>query len=193
MNFSDQRNFALSKSKGNWVLYLDADERATYGFNSEVKEIIKNFKEDNGVGGYFITRKTFFFDKDWKYYDKVQRLFYRKFILGWEGKVHETPKIEGQFSEVKSFILHFTHRDLSKMLNKTNEWSEFEADLRFASNHPKMSWWRFARVMVTGFLKSYFAEKGYKNGTEGIIESIYQSFSLFITYAKLWEKQRSQK
>ena len=27
-------------------------------------------------------------------------------------------------------------------------------------------------------------------GTAGVVESIYQAFSLFITYAKLWEKQQ---
>ena len=92
-------------------------------------------------------------------------------------------------SEIKSPILHLTHRNLYQMLEKTNEWSEYEAKLRFDSKHPKMSWWRFLRIMLTGFFKSYLLEKGYKNGTAGIIESIYQSFSMFITYAKLWEKQ----
>jgi hypothetical protein len=43
--------------------------------------------------------------------------------------------------------------------------------------------------MITGFLGSYIKNKGYKNGTEGIIEAIFQSYSMFITYAKLWEKQ----
>src|SRR3990167_417999 len=103
--------------------------------------------------------------------------------------VIETPKIKGSFSEIKSPILHLTHRNLYQMLEKTNEWSEYEAKLRFDSKHPKMSWWRFLRIMLTAFFNSYLLEKGYKNGTAGIIESIYQSFSMFITYAKLWEKQ----
>ena len=184
-----QRNFAFSKVSFDWILYIDADERLTDEFKKEVKGVLDNFREENGIGGFFIKRKTFFFGKNWGLSDKMQRLFYKKNFIGWEGVVHETPKIKGSFSEIKSPILHLTHRNLYQMLEKTNEWSEYEAKLRFDSKHPKMSWWRFLRIMLTGFFKSYLLEKGYKNGTAGIIESIYQSFSMFITYAKLWEKQ----
>ena len=75
------------------------------------------------------------------------------------------------------------------MLRKTNEWSEYEAKLRLASSHPKLVPWRFVRVMVTEFFNSYVKNKGYKNGTLGLIEGLYQAFSIFITYAKLWEMQ----
>ena len=78
------------------------------------------------------------------------------------------------------------------MVNKTLEWSKIEAELRFNSNHPKMVWWRFPRVMTTAFLNSYVKQGGYKVGTVGIIESVYQSFSMFITYARLWEMQKKR-
>ena len=78
------------------------------------------------------------------------------------------------------------------MLVKTNEWSEYEAKLRFNSSHPKLVPWRFIRVMATEFINSYFKNKGYKNGTYGLIEGLYQAFSIFITYAKLWEMQEKK-
>jgi len=134
-------------------------------------ETIKNYKEESGIGGYFIKRKTFYFGKDWGITDKVQRLFYKPSFIEWYGSVHETPKIKGIWGNIESLIIHNTHRNLSQMLEKTNEWSQFEADLRFKSGHPYVSWWRFLRVMLTGFLKSYIKEKGYKNGIEGLIRS----------------------
>ena len=76
------------------------------------------------------------------------------------------------------------------MVAKTINWSQIEAELRFKSNHPPMSWWRFIRVIITGFVNSYFIQKGYKAGTAGLVESIYQAFSMFITYARLWEMQQ---
>lgn len=188
-DFSRQRNFAFSKASGDWILYIDADERLTEDFKMEVKNVLSNFKEEDGIGGFYVHRKTFFMGRDWGLTDKVQRLFYKRSFIGWEGIVHETPKIKGKYSEIKSPIIHNTHRNLYQMLEKTNEWSESEAKLRFNANHPTMSWWRFFRVMLTAFTKSYFKEKGYKNGTAGLTEAIYQSFSMFITYAKLWEKQ----
>jgi len=190
-DFASQRNFAFSKAKGDWVLYLDADERATSEFKTALQKILQHHREENGIGGYYIQRKTFFYGKDWGLTDRVQRLFLRKQFIEWKGIVHETPKIKGSFGEISEPILHYTHRNLSQMLAKTNEWSEYEADLRFKSHHPKMTVLRFIRVMATGFFKSYFQENGYKNGTEGFIEATYQAFSMFVTYAKLWEKQNN--
>ena len=78
------------------------------------------------------------------------------------------------------------------MVNKTIEWSKTEAQLRLSINHPKMTWWRFPRVMITAFLNSYIRQGGYKVGMVGLIESVYQSFSMFITYARLWELQNEK-
>lgn len=186
-NFAAQRNFAFSKSKCDWVFYIDADERATPEFKKELQKIIQ--KKNPEFGGYFIRRKTYFFGRDWGLTDRVQRLFFRKKFIEWYGVVHETPKIHGKFEEITPPILHYTHRNLFQMLEKTNEWSEFEARLRFDSHHPRMNGFRFIRVMMTAFFDSYIRQKGYKNGTEGVIEAIYQTFSIFITYAKLWEIQ----
>jgi|SRR3989344_2920421 len=192
IDFADQRNFSISQTKGEWVLYLDSDEQATEEFKRNVKNVIEHFSENSGIGGYYIRRKTFYFGKDWGFVDRVQRLFYKPKFLSWYGKVHETPKAEGRFEVIEYPILHFTHRDLSQMVEKTNEWSEVEVDLRFRANHPQMNVVRFIRVMLTAFLRSYVFEKGYKNGTAGLVESMYQAFSMFITYAKLWEKQLLQ-
>lgn len=192
-SFSEQRNIGLKEAKGDWVYYLDADERLTPAFIKEAKSIISFYDASSDIAGFFINRKTFYFDKDWHFTDQVQRLFYAKKLKGWHGIVHETPIIEGKYGSISSFILHFTHRNLEQMLEKTNKWSDYEAELRYKANHPRMSWWRFPRVIVTEFFKTYIARRGYKNGTEGIIESIYQAFSIFITYAKLWELQNKKK
>lgn len=188
-DFSDQRNFAFSKATNPWILCLDADERATKEFNQELIETLRNFNEEGDIGGYFIKRKTFYFGRDWGFEDRVQRVFFKKRFKKWVGVVHETPKIIGEFGLLESPVLHFTHSDLTRMLEKTNAWSEYEAELRYTSHHPKMNTLRFLRVMLTAFFNSYIMQKGYKNGTEGLIEAMYQSFSIFVTYAKLWEKQ----
>lgn len=188
-SFSDKRNFAMDNSKSNWVLYLDADERATEEFKKEAKEVMDNFREEEGVGGYFVRRNNFYYGQEWGFVDKMHRLFYKKKFKRWVGDVHETAEIEGRFGEIGNPVIHDTRKSIERMVEKTNTWSEIEADLRFRAHHPKMTTLRFVKVMITGFTQSYFRQNGYKNGTAGIIEAIYQSFSLFITYAKLWERQ----
>lgn len=192
LDFFSQRNFALDTTRGDFVYYIDADEVVTEDFKKEVKAAILNYPNTPFIGGWFIRRETYYFGKRWGLTDQVQRLFYKKKLLRWEGVVHETPRIEGEFGIINSPIKHFTHRNFSQMVEKTNKWSNYEAELRFRAHHPKMSFWRFVRVMMTGFFRSYIMEKGWRNGTAGFMESVYQAFSMFITYAKLWELQNKK-
>jgi hypothetical protein len=114
-------------------------------------------------------------------------------LVEWYGQLHESPKIKGEVGELDEFIIHYTHDDLSSMVKKTNTWSDVEAETRIHIHHPKMTWWRFPRVMLSAFWDSYIRQSGWKAGTAGFIESIYQSFSIFITYAKLWELQNEKR
>ncbi len=188
-SFAEQRNLGAKYAKGDFIFYLDADERLTEEFKKEALGTISAYNPLSHIAGYFIKRKTFYFGKDWGLTDSVQRLFYKKKLKEWYGIVHESPTVDGQFERINAPINHFTHRNMQQMIIKTNKWSKYEAELRIKAHHPRMTWWRFPRVMITEFLKSYVTQKGYKNGTYGLIESIYQSYSAFITYAKLWELQ----
>jgi len=192
-DFSQMRNFGLEKAKSDWVLYIDSDERVT----PELAQNIKNqtsISKKNYIGAYYVQRKNFYLgNNEWPQIEQLERLFRKEKLKGWYGKLHESPSFEGEIGLLDGFLLHYTHRDLSSMVAKTVRWSDIEAKLRFESGHPKMSWWRFPRVMSTAFFNSYIKQKGWKLGTVGFIESMYQSFSIFITYAKLWEKQQKNK
>ncbi len=187
-NFSEQRNFALQLSHSSWIFYLDADERVTAEFKDELLEALN----ESNFSAFIVKRRTFYFGKDWGFEDEVPRIFWRESFKNWTGVVHETPHFMGKSGRLKNPILHYTHRNLRQMLQKTNEWSEYEAKLRHDAHHPPMKPWRFLRVMVSEFFRNYIKLKGYRNGTHGFIESVYQSYSMFITYAKLWELQNKK-
>ena len=196
-DFSKLRNFGLTKVKGEWVLYVDADERVDTDLKESIIYLISNSDRIQKLNGYFLKRKNFYLGSskknEWPYIEKLERLFRKESLKGWRGKLHESPIIEGPIGELDGFLLHYTHRDLTSMLEKTIEWSKIEAELRFKSDHPRVTWWLFVRVMITAFLDSYARQGGWKVGTVGLIESIYQAFSTFITYARLWEMQQKMK
>ncbi len=193
-DFSKLRNAGLKETSFDWILYIDSDERVPKELSEEILLKIKNPEE---LVAFRIKRKNYYLGSlklnEWPFKEKLERLFKKQYLKGWQGKIHESPIVEGEIGDLENCLLHFTHRDLSQMLTKTIEWSEIEADLRFKSDHPVMSWWRFPKVIFSAFFESYFKQGGYKAGTVGIIESIYQAFSAFITYAKLWEKQQESK
>ncbi len=192
-DFSELRNKGLEISSSDWLIYVDADERVTKELE---KEIIEKIKNSGKYKAFRLKRKNFYFgssrSNEWPYIEKLERVFKKENLKGWKGKLHESPVVDGEVGDLENFLPHFTHRNLTQMLDKTIEWSEIEAETRFKNNHPEMSWWRFPRVMISAFINSYINQKGYRAGTVGIIESIYQAFSIFITYAKLWEKQNKK-
>ena len=190
-DFSEARNFGLSKTGSDYILYLDADERLDEELKNNIKELLG---KDSEYSGFKLKRKNFYFgNSQWPQTETLERLFLKDKLKLWKGKLHESPVYEGSLGKMDGFIMHYTHRDLAGMLDKTIDWSSKEAVLRFNSGHPEMSWWRFPRVMITAFLDSYIKKQGFKAGTAGLVESIYQSFSMFVTYAKLWELQHHYK
>lgn len=192
-DFSALRDFGIEKSMGDWLLYIDADERVAPILAANIKNIIDNDSKLT-FSAYKILRKNFYLgNHEWPYIEKLERLFKKEKLKKWQGALHESPIVDGEIGEIDGFLLHYTHRNLILMLNKTIEWSDIEAKLRFEQNHPKMTWWRFPRVMLTAFLNSYVKQSGWKVGIIGLIESLYQSFSIFVTYAKLWELQNKSK
>lgn len=190
LNFSELRNLGQKNSSGDYVLYIDADERVDESLR---KSIVFEIKSNSSYAGYRIKRKNFYLgNNEWPKIEKLERLFKKEKLIGWKGEIHESPVVDGDIGELDGSLLHYTHRDLSQMLLKTIEWSDIESRMRIEAKHPRMSWWRFPRVMITSFINSFMRDKGYKLGTVGLLESIYQSFSTFITYAKLWELQNKR-
>lgn len=187
-SFAERRNYGAKKAKSKWLLYIDSDERISPELAASIKEKVADNKSD--YSAFRIQRKNFYFGKhEWPYVESLERLFKKSALQEWYGELHETARVNGEIGDLDGYLLHYTHRDLTSMVEKTLMWSEVEAELRYNSNHPKMAWWRFFRVMITAFYDSYVKQKGYKAGTPGFVESLYQSFSIFITYARLWEMQ----
>lgn len=191
-DFSSVRELGLREARGKWILYIDADEDVKEPLQKEVRAVIRTHKNGNPTA-YFVKRDTYYLGYHWPYKDMVERLFLKTALKGWHGRLHETPVFSGSTGVLTHPLVHRTHRTLEEMLDKTNDWSVIEAELRFDAHHPTVTWWRLLRVMFTGYTRSYIDQRGWRAGTVGWIESIYQAFSMFITYAKLWEMQQGKK
>lgn len=185
------RNRGLKEAKGRWLLYLDADERVTPELKNEILQVITDYRSP--VTSHAIPRRNFYLGKEVRFGgawpDYVKRLFKKDKLRKWEGKLHEEPIFEGELEHLKEPIIHLTHRDLSSMVEKTRQWSKIEAELLYQAKHPPVTWWRIFRIMLSEFWLRGIKQQGWRDGTVGWIEIIYQMFSRFITYARLWEMQ----
>ena len=191
--YDKERNYALSHSRGDWIFYLDADERIAAQLREEIEQAISH--QLSAFSAFAVPRKNILLGK-WQKHggwwpDYQIRLFKKTTLKAWQGELHEQPIFDGNLGYLKNPLLHLTHRDIVSMMAKTAQWAPIEAKLRLEADHPAMSWWRFVKIVKVELL-SRFLKGGWRDGVEGVIEIFYQTFSLFITYVKLWEMQRKE-
>jgi len=207
--FSRLRNLGLQKAHGDWILYLDADERVTPALKKEILQIItvtprmvcECTPPRCCFVAYEIPRRNFYLGQEMRHGgawpDYVKRLFWRSNLKCWQRELHEDPvfstKCGSKIGRLKAPFIHLTHRDLSSMIAKTNQWSQIEARLLFDAKHVPVTWWRLLRPMFTEFWQRGIVKKGLLDGPVGWIEVIFQMFSRFMTYARLWELQLKTK
>lgn len=192
--FSQWRNEGLKKAKGNWILYVDTDEIVGKNLKNEILEVIGHKKLN--VGCFAIPRKNIIFGKEFKHGgrkpDYQKRLFLKKNLKKWTGKLHEEPEFFGELKHLKNPLIHYKNSSISDMVEKTNKWSEIEAELMFKANHPKMNIFRFFSAGTREFVLRFIKQLSFLDGVKGVIYGMYQIFSKLISYSKLWEKQLSK-
>ena len=84
-DFSDARNFALNKSTGDWILYLDADERLSAKSINKLKNIIKK----NELSGYRCIVNSIDDINGKPNLMRYTRLFHNNPSIRFKGKIHE--------------------------------------------------------------------------------------------------------
>lgn len=187
-NFSTWRNDGAKAAIGDWLLYLDSDERIPTKLADEVRRVIEDPKHQ----AYTISRYEVFLGKHLEHWGdpRVLRLMEKKSLKRWQGKVHEQPQIDGTIGDLHQQMVHLSHKNIDEKVISTMKWSHLEAQMMVDANHPKMAGWRFFRIMLTEFWDRFIKQGLWRDGTEGYIETIYQMFSKFISYERLWELQR---
>lgn len=192
-DFAQNRNLLASHAKGEWLLYVDCDERLTESLEHEIQDAIKNLK----FSAYYIPRQNFILGK-WQKHggwwpDYVPRLIKRKSLIAWQGKVHESPQIEGEFGYFKNPLVHLTARSMSQILEKSIKWAKIEAQLYHQSTNPRVTIARIIKGAIWELVSRYFLKLGFLDGIIGAISAIYQSLHRVMIATYLWELQNNAK
>lgn len=206
------RTFALKESTGDWVFILDADERMTAELAEEIKKLSVDSRQSSAEAkyqtssdncrpiteNYFkVPRKNIFGHKKWLAHggwwpDHQIRLIKKSAFVEWPARIHSTPEIVGGMGYLQNPILHYFHGDLTTMVNKTLNFENIESDLLFEAKKVA-STPIFFRKFLGELWRRLIKNAGFMDGTYGILESIYQSYSKTITYLLLYEKSRFKK
>lgn len=185
--FGIQKNRALARARGKWVLSIDADEQLSDELIDEIKQIVKDPTIDKDA--YSIKRISYFCGKKIKYgdwgSDKVIRLFKNKSAIQFSPViVHE--KIVGydRLAFLKGTLFHYTIEDMSQMLRKLEGYSTFGAKLGYQQGK-KASLFKALSHGLWCFIRGYFIRLGFLDGREGFILAFSNAAGVFYRYIKL--------
>jgi len=185
------KNFALSQCTGAWVLWLDADERATDSLAGEIQSIVG--KEVGGFSGYEVARRAYFLNRwirhcGW-YPGYVLRLFKREAGRFTEDRVHERLEVKGKVGRLRSDLLHYTDPNLQHYFEKFNRYTSLGAEeLVEKGKHFGIAKLIFRPIWV--FVRMYLIRRGFLDGIPGFILCVLSAGYVFTKYAKLWELSR---
>jgi len=183
-NFAAQRNFGLKKAKGEWVLFVDADERVTPALAAEIKK--KIFK--TRFTGFYLKRQDFWAGKWLQHGEtgsiKLLRLG-KKSAGKWERPIHEVWKIKGKIGTLKNPLLHYPHPTLAEFIRDINLYTDLNAKF-FYQQGVKAPFWQILAYPLGKFFINYFWKRGFLDGLPGFVFALLMSLHSFLTRTKLW-------
>ncbi len=180
-----QKNRAIAKATGKWILSLDADEHLTPELQQTIQQIIKT---DGEYAAYALHRRSSFCGHYIKYGDWARDYCLRLFKAGQaqfeEVPVHERLIVTGKIAKIKGTLLHDSYPDLDSMLVKMNSYSSLGAKLL----HEKGKRASLSKALLRGlwrFIRGYIFRLGFLDGKAGFILALTTAEATFYRYAKL--------
>jgi glycosyltransferase involved in cell wall biosynthesis len=192
--YAAQKNSAIDKATGDWILSLDADEVVEPELAQEIEAILGT---RSNTSGFFIPRRNMFLGRwirrggFWP--DPKLRLF-RKGSARFEDRlVHEDARlVEGVSGKLAGALIHHSYPTLSGYIDHMNRYSSLAAEMIVAKSKGKV---RFSLLNIVvrplaTFIYNYFFRLGFLDGREGLLLHLYHSVYVSWKYAKAWELGR---
>lgn len=184
-DYSSQKNYANSLASCPWILSLDADERLSPRLVGEILALKK--EGPTGISGFTMPRKTWYLGRfvthsGW-YPDRKVRLF-DKARACWQGIIHERLRLEGDTSDLKGELLHYTYRDISDHVARLNRYSSLLA------RNKKGSTGLILKAVLSPpftFLRHYFLRLGFLDGFAGLVIALVSAQGTALKYLKAYE------
>lgn len=191
--FGEQKKFGVTKTKNDWVLFIDADELLSEPLIDEIHFELN--KKEIKFAGFEMTLNLVFMNKVFKYGRETNcnriRLFNKNSGNWNDSVVHEKITLNGPVRRLENKILHYSYTSYSQFLKKIDLYSSLSAKKMLSKKHKNKA--IIALSLPFNFFKYYLIDRNFLNGYQGFAWSVLNSIYHFVKYLKVEELRSSSK
>lgn len=195
IGYKDKHEYADSMTTGDWIFWIDADERVTPELRDSI-EALRGKDESKLPSGFKIARRTWY-EGRWimhsGWYPDYQMRLYRKTDSYWDGVApHQTARVNGTIETLVGELLHYTKRDLTDHHRVTESYATLAAE-HLANQGIKSGASKMFVSSVAAFIRTYVLKQGFRDGVQGLMIAMFTAYGVFLKYAKVWERANLKK
>ena len=200
--FAAQKNSAIEKCSGTWILSLDADEELTFELQQEIRQLLSR---NPSADAYMIKRRNLFLNRWMRhggYYPDPKLRLFRQHSANFapparftERPVHETIAFEGTLETLHHDLIHHAYPTIESYLEHMDRYSTLGAQIVVAKGKTGRSWFGFyyniVMIPLFTFLWNFIFRLGFLDGREGFLLHLYHSTYTSWKYSKAWQTTRN--
>jgi glycosyltransferase involved in cell wall biosynthesis len=193
--FAAQKNDAIAKSTGDWILSLDADEEVSPELAASILAL-KSVSTSPQFDGYFMARRNLYLNKWIKragyYPDRKLRLVKRQFAKFELRAVHEDMKMAGNTGVLQGDLIHHAYADLEKFIDHANRYSSLGAQMVVDERRARFSIIDIVFRAAVNFIYRYIFRGGFLDGREGLLVHLTHASYVSWKFSKAWELSKNK-
>ncbi len=189
-SFPAQRNRALAECHGQWVLFLDADERVTPNLQQAIRQLLPS--QPSHVG-YWIPRFNRYWGRALRgggwYPDHQLRLVQRaKAQYDLTRLVHELVVLDGSEGYLTQHLEHINIESWAELREKQQRYAQAEAATLYR-NGVRVKPQNYLLQPLRAIWRRYITWGGYHDGLLGMLLALvmgWYEFKMYLALAKHW-------
>jgi glycosyltransferase involved in cell wall biosynthesis len=199
--FAAQKNSAIDKCSGTWILSLDADEELTPELQGEIRQLLP---ANPSADAYMLRRRNLFLGRWIKrggYYPDPKLRLFRRHAANFapaarfsDRPVHETIAFDGRLETLNNDLIHHAYPTIESYIEHMDRYSTLGAEILVEKGTTSRSWpaffWNMRVIPQLTFIWNFFFRGGFLDGREGLLLHAYHSSYTSWKYAKAWQRAR---